>query len=87
MLVRVEAALELDPEIEVADVTLTIGHDNLSHGENNVHYGQIGLLGAGWRRAPAWPPASPATRGAAGRGRGLLRLRAGGDARLRARHP
>ena len=45
MLVRVEVALELDPEIEVADVTLTIGHDNLSHGENNVHYGQIGLLG------------------------------------------
>ena len=53
MLVRVEAALELDPEIEVADVTLTIGHDNLSHGENNVHYGRIGLLGAGWHRAPA----------------------------------
>jgi hypothetical protein len=46
MLVRVEAVLELDPEIEVADVTLTIGHDNLSHGENNVHYGRIGLLGA-----------------------------------------
>ncbi|WP_431270936.1 hypothetical protein [Dankookia sp. P2] len=47
MLVRVEAVLELDPEIEVADVTLTIGHDNLSHGENNVHYGRVGLLDAG----------------------------------------
>lgn len=45
MLVRVEAALELDPGIEVADVTLTIGHDNLSHGETNVHYGRIALLG------------------------------------------
>lgn len=53
MLVRVEAALDLDPAAEVADVTLTIGHDNLSHGENNVHYGRIGLLGPGgpaeWR--------------------------------------
>lgn len=46
MLVRVEAALDLDPGVEVADVTLTIGHDNLSHGENNVHYGRVGLLGA-----------------------------------------
>lgn len=46
MLVRVEAALELDPAIEVTDVTLSIGHDNLSHGENNVHYGRIALLGA-----------------------------------------
>ncbi|MDO9707551.1 hypothetical protein [Paracraurococcus lichenis] len=45
MLVQAEAALDLDPEIEVADVTLTIGHDNLSHGENNVHYGRIGVLG------------------------------------------
>ena len=45
MLVRVEAALELDPKIAVADVTLTIGHDNLSHGENNVHYGRVGVLG------------------------------------------
>lgn len=45
MLVQVEAALELDPGIAVSDVTLTIGHDNLSHGENNVHYGRIGVLG------------------------------------------
>ena len=44
MLVRAEAALELDAGIEVADVVLTIGHDNLSHGETNVHYGRIGLL-------------------------------------------
>ena len=46
MLVQVEASLDLDPGIDVSDVTLTIGHDNLSHGENNVHYGRIGLLGA-----------------------------------------
>lgn len=44
MLVQVEVALEINPEVEVEDVVLTIGHDNLSHGENNVHYSRIGLL-------------------------------------------
>lgn len=57
MLVRVEVALDIDPAIEVEDVILTIGHDNLSHGETNVHYGRIGLLprqgGLVWHAAGA----------------------------------
>jgi hypothetical protein len=41
MLVDVEVSLELDPGIEVEDIVLTVGHDNLSHGDRNVHYGSI----------------------------------------------
>ncbi|WP_128080064.1 hypothetical protein [Roseicella frigidaeris] len=44
MLVQVEAALEIAPGVEIEDVILTIGHDNLSHGRNNVHYGRVGIL-------------------------------------------
>jgi hypothetical protein len=48
------ATLDLDPEIEVEDVILTMGHDNLSHGANNVHYSRIGLLDShGRSRFPA----------------------------------
>jgi hypothetical protein len=71
MLVRVEAALEIDAEIAVEDVVLTIGHDDLSHGENNVHYGRVGLLAEDgtttWHVADApgevscRPPARPIT--------------------------
>jgi hypothetical protein len=41
MFVDAEAALDLDPGINVSDVVLTIGQDGLSHGTNNVHYGTI----------------------------------------------
>jgi hypothetical protein len=46
MVIHVDVELLLDPGIEVADVVLTIGHDDLSHGETNVHYGRIGVLRA-----------------------------------------
>lgn len=35
------AALDLDPSIEVSDVTLTIGQDDLSHNDNGVRYERI----------------------------------------------
>ncbi len=41
MFVDVEAALDLDPTVEVSDVVLTFGYDELSHGENGVHYENI----------------------------------------------
>ena len=41
MFVDVEAALDLDPAIDVSDVVLTFGYDDLSHGENGVHYENI----------------------------------------------
>lgn len=41
MLIAVEATLDVDPAAEVSDVVLTIGHDNLSHGINNVTYRRI----------------------------------------------
>ena len=41
MLVYLEVSLDLDRENMVEDVVLTVGHDNLSHGDNNVHYGSI----------------------------------------------
>ena len=41
MFVDVEAALDLDPAIAVSDVVLTFGYDDLSHGENGVHYENI----------------------------------------------
>ncbi len=43
MFVAAELALELDPGITVNDVVLGFGHDQLSHNENQVHYGDIGL--------------------------------------------
>ena len=36
--VGVEVALDLDPEIEVSDIVLGIGHDYLSHGANGVFH-------------------------------------------------
>ncbi len=43
MFVATELALELDPGISVADVTLGFGHDQLSHNENAVSYHDIGI--------------------------------------------
>jgi hypothetical protein len=41
MLFGVEAVLEIDPEADIADVELTIGHDHLSHGLNDVRYNAV----------------------------------------------
>lgn len=38
MVIEATATLEVDPGVEVADVVLTIAHDNLSHGINDVRY-------------------------------------------------
>jgi hypothetical protein len=37
----VEAALDVDANAEISDVVLTIGHDHLSHGVNDVTYGSV----------------------------------------------
>ncbi len=47
MFVATELVLELDPGISVADVVLGFGHDQLSHNENAVHYGDVGLTRPG----------------------------------------
>jgi hypothetical protein len=52
MLVDVDVSLDLDRSNEVEDVILTVGHDNLSHGDKNVHYGSIVFI----------PPNEPAQR-------------------------
>ncbi len=39
--IGVEAVLDVDPDADVADVVLTIGHDYLSHGVNGVYYTRI----------------------------------------------
>jgi hypothetical protein len=41
MLIGVEVALQVDPAAKVADVVLTIGHDQLSHGRNEVRYNTV----------------------------------------------
>ncbi len=43
MFLDAELALELDPGIEVADVALGFGHDQLSHNENGVNYADVGI--------------------------------------------
>lgn len=47
MLVGITAEVALNPDIEVEDVLLTIGQDELSHGGNNVHYSRIVAHDAG----------------------------------------
>lgn len=44
MLIGVEAVLEVDPAADVADVEVTIGHDHLSHGLNDVRYGTLAAV-------------------------------------------
>jgi hypothetical protein len=41
MLIGVEVALQVDAAARVADVVLTIGHDQLSHGRNEVRYNTV----------------------------------------------
>src|SRR5712691_6193982 len=41
MVINVEVALEVDASADIADVVLTVGHDHLSHGINEVHYSQV----------------------------------------------
>ncbi len=41
MMINVEVALDVDSSAEIADVVLTVGHDNLSHGANGVHYSRV----------------------------------------------
>jgi hypothetical protein len=41
MLFGVEVELEVDPAADIADVELTIGHDHLSHGLNDVRYDTV----------------------------------------------
>ena len=43
MLFGVEATLEVDPNADVSDVEITIAHDQLSHGLNDVHYGTVAV--------------------------------------------
>jgi 2-polyprenyl-3-methyl-5-hydroxy-6-metoxy-1,4-benzoquinol methylase len=47
MFVDIEAALELDPNIEVSDVILTFAYDALSLNDNNVRYEDIRIAFAG----------------------------------------
>jgi hypothetical protein len=51
MLVGVEVALQVDPGAKVADVVLTIGHDQLSHGRNDVRYKTFGTNSSGSEQA------------------------------------
>lgn len=65
MLFGAEAVLEVDPGADVADVELTIAHDHLSHGLNDVRYDTLAAempggapvsflaAGPGMRRIPA----------------------------------
>ncbi len=41
MVIGIEAALEVDAHADIADVVLTVAHDHLSHGANDVHYSSI----------------------------------------------
>jgi hypothetical protein len=41
MIINVEVVLEVDPNANVSDVTLSIGHDHLSHGRDGVEYSEI----------------------------------------------
>ena len=52
MLIGVEVVLEVDPAADVADVELTVGHDQLSHGHNDVRYGTLAA------EVPGAPPVS-----------------------------
>ena len=47
MLFGVEATLEVDPNADVSDVEITIAHDQLSHGLNDVHYGTVAVAAPG----------------------------------------
>ena len=47
MFFDVAAELDLDAATPVSGLVLTIGHDNLSHNENGVHYGSICTDGTG----------------------------------------
>jgi hypothetical protein len=47
MLIGVEVALQVDPGAKVSDVVLTIGHDQLSHGRNEVRYKIFGTNSPG----------------------------------------
>ena len=47
MLIGVEVTLHVDPGSRVADVVLTIAHDQLSHGRNGVFYNTFGAYPSG----------------------------------------
>jgi hypothetical protein len=47
MLIGVEVALQVDPNAKVADVVLTVGHDQLSHGRNEVRYNTVAAYAIG----------------------------------------
>jgi hypothetical protein len=44
MFVGLEAALDIEPGLEVSDVVLTFGHDNLSHNDNGIRYETVGAV-------------------------------------------
>jgi hypothetical protein len=58
MLIGVEATLEVDPNADIADVELTIGHDQLSHEINQVRYETVAveMPGAAAQRFVAGAP-------------------------------
>lgn len=58
MLFGVEVTLDVDPGADITDVELTIGHDHLSHGHNDVHYNAVAIEvpGSGSRRLAAEGP-------------------------------
>jgi hypothetical protein len=44
MFVNLEAALDIEPGLDVSDVVLTFGHDNLSHNDNGIRYETVGAV-------------------------------------------
>ena len=47
MLIEASVTLDVDPAADVSDVVLTIGHDQLSHGVNDVRYNAMGTYSPG----------------------------------------
>lgn len=41
MIIGVEVVLDVDTNADITDVVVTVGHDYLSHGANNVHYSTL----------------------------------------------
>ena len=87
MLFGVEVMLEVDPGADVADVELTIGHDHLSHGLNDVRYNTVAVEMPGAARGQLRARRRPGPAPFAAAGASLLFDRAGRDRRLRAGDP
>ncbi len=62
MLIEVEVVLDVDPAADVVDVVLTVGHNHLSHGRDEVDYRSIftDASGPGPSDAPRFTAGEPA---------------------------